>query len=305
MSLCCKRWANISRTSKVQWRTVHLEVWLNRVSNIETSESFISWVLQRAPFIKTLTIAGRVDINATGTDTQHIIWGNIIAALTHLGPTLDELTLDWYTHLHLSGWMGALVNLQTANFTGRSVTVRPGLGSLTNLVNLRFRSLDAPLCIDVARDATTNEPSSSTVKLLPPNLQALRMDACNLSILPSAISCLAHLTDLVLSNNNFNSSSLDVLAHHTALKQLTLMGTRMDSFPPVIGQLQNLQVLYLDGVIGQVQEHTHLQCDVAIGPLKKLGILSLGSSRLKVRIHIYRLGVFVYYGILTRVPKNS
>lgn len=147
---------------------------------------------------------------------EQLIWGNITTALTLLGGTLDELVMEWQRDLHISSWMSALINLQTVSFTAAHITVRFGLGGLTSLQNLRFKSLHSPLHIHpgAVNGSNSSEPGLGNgerrCKSLPPNLVALRMDGCHLSTLPQEVTNLRHLTDLVLSNNNLDERSLQV-----------------------------------------------------------------------------------------------
>jgi Leucine-rich repeat (LRR) protein len=290
---------------------VRLELSLGLLAAAERSEVFVRWLVIRAPHLQSLSIIARRSADASApalnpiaaavgaagangaigggepapvSQIEAICGANVAAALAVAGPHLRELSVEWDGQFILSGWAATLISLRIASFSAEELTVRPGLGSLPCLRDLRLKSVTAPL--------TLNGPSSL---LLPSHLKALRMDGCHLRSLPPAVANLRHLTDLVLSNNALTQNDLEPLSRMTTLMQLTLMGTRMSHLPPALSSLTNLRVLYLDGVAGgggvggvHMGEaggglfalDTDRQICEALGPLRNLGILSLGSSRL-------------------------
>ena len=305
-SLVCKRWAEVGRASSAaaMWAAgVRLELNLGVPAAAERSEVFVRWLVIRAPHLQSLSIIARrsADVPAPNpapmlnqsdpapvSQIEAVCGANVAAALAVAGSHLRELSVEWDGQLVLSGWAATLATLQVASFSAQELTVRPGLGSLPCLRDLRLKSIAAPLSL--------SGPSAS---LLPPKLKALRMDGCHLSHLPPSVASLSHLTDLVLSNNALTQADLQPLSRMTTLRQLTLMGTRMSHLPPALSSLTNLRVLYLDGVAGggnadagneaadmfgmdahMLEIDTHRQICEALGPLRNLGILSLGSSKL-------------------------
>lgn len=315
-SLVCKRWAEIGRTSRALWAAgVRLELTLGLPGAAERSEVFVRWLVIRAPHLQSLSIIARRSPDAPApaqnplaanaaaangghpapvSQTEAVCGANVAAALAVAGLHLRELSVEWDGQLVLSGWAATMTSLRIASFSAEELTVRPGLGSLPCLRDLRLKSVTAPLSL--------NGPSPS---LLPAHLKALRMDGCHLRQLPPSVANLRHLTDLVLSNNALTQANLEPLSRMTTLQQLTLMGTRMSRLPPALSSLTNLRVLYLDGVAGGLvgaggvydagangavveaaggglfnEFETDRQICEALGPLRNLGILSLGSSRL-------------------------
>lgn len=302
------------------WKSVKLDLWITHESSTTISESFIHWVLPRAPRIESISIIGHRPVSSTDdgttattpgqqqqqsvTSSPSIVAANMAAALALVGPYLLELVIEWEGDLILSGWTSALTSLRVASFIAEQLIVRPGLGHLKHLHDIRFKSLTSPLILgnsqrtdvaghgnvnnDAAMNLQNNPPSSPSQFLkhsflLPPCLSALRMDGCQLRQLPPCVTSLQHLTDLVLSNNALDTNELSALSTMTSLQQLTLMGTRMPRIPRSLSQLTNLRVLYLDGVASVAMPHdtpTHQQVNDALGALRNLGILSLGSSRL-------------------------
>lgn len=307
-SLVCKRWAEIGRTSRALWAAgVRLELSLGLPGAVERSEVFVRWLVIRAPHLQSLSIIARRSPDAQNphaansaaangghsgpvSQIEAVCGANVAAALAVAGPHLRELSVEWDGQLVLSGWPATMTSVRIASFSAEELTVRPGLGSLPCLRDLRLKSVTTPLSL--------NGPSAS---LLPAHLKALRMDGCHLRQLPPSVANLCHLTDLVLSNNALTQADLEPLSRMTTLQQLTLMGTRMSHLPPALSALTNLRVLYLDGVAGgggaggandpgangaaiggglfNEFETDRQICD-ALGPLRNLGILSLGSSRL-------------------------
>jgi hypothetical protein len=267
------------------WTTVRLGLSLSRDTALDRSESFVQWLIPRAPNVRSLTVVTRRADSAAGEGLLRktsLVQANIVSAITLVGPHLQELSVQWAGQLVISGWSATLSALRVASFAAESVVVRPGLGYLSNLRDLRFKSVAAPL---VVADAVSDPRSTSTLPrgLLPPGLFALRMDNCRLTALPPSVAALRQLTDLVLSNNELAPSDLAPLSQMTTLRQLTLMGTRMSRLPQALSTLTALRVLYLDGVAGAADADevpTHAQVSAALGPLRLLGILSLGSSRL-------------------------
>jgi hypothetical protein len=283
---------------------VRLELSLSLPGAAERSEVFVRWLVIRAPHLQSLSIIARRSPDAPApnppaangvangggdpapvSQIEAVCGANVAAALAVAGPHLRELSVEWDGQLVLSGWAATLTSLRIASFSADDLTVRPGLGSLSCLRDLRLKSITAPLSL--------NGPPAS---LLPSHLKALRMDGCHLRQLPPSVAGLCHLTDLVLSNNALTQADLEPLSRMTTLQQLTLMGTRMSHLPPALSSLTNLRVLYLDGVAGGgggangnahggavgglFELDTDRQICEALGPLRNLGILSLGSSRL-------------------------
>lgn len=291
-----------------------MELTLGLPGAAERSEVFVRWLVIRAPHLQSLSIIARrspdapapaqnpLAANVAAANGGHpnpvsqmeaVCGANVAAALAVAGPHLRELSVEWDGQLVLSGWAATMTSLRIASFSADELTVRPGLGTLPCLCDLRLKSVTAPLSL--------NGPSAS---LLPAHLKALRMDGCHLRQLPPSVANLCHLTDLVLSNNALTQANLAPLSRLTTLKQLTLMGTRMSHLPPALSSLTNLRVLYLDGVAGGLgagevydagvngaaedpaggglfsEFETDRQICEALGPLRNLGILSLGSSRL-------------------------
>jgi Leucine-rich repeat (LRR) protein len=285
---------------------VRLELSLNLPGATERSEVFVRWLVSRAPHLQSLSIIAQRSPDApapaqnptaaTGiapepapvSQIEAVCGANVAAALAVAGPHLRDLSVEWDGQLVLSGWAATMTSLRIASFSAEKLTVRPGLGSLPCLRDLRLKSVTSPLLL-------TGPPAS----LLPARLKALRMDGCHLSQLPPSVANLSHLTDLVLSNNALTQADLEPLSRMTTLQQLTLMGTRMSHLPPALSSLTNLRVLYLDGVagggggvngnglqfaaapgVGPFDFNNDRQICEALGPLRNLGILSLGSSRL-------------------------
>jgi Leucine-rich repeat (LRR) protein len=74
-----------------------------------------------------------------------------------------------------------------------------------------------------------------------------------------------------------------MLSRLTSLQQLTMMGCNMQCLPPALAHLKSLRVLYLDMGIQAPSSDVlpmHRQCDVLLGPLERLGILSMGACHL-------------------------
>lgn len=258
------------------WASLRLGLQLESPTVVERAESFVQWMIHRASIVNSVSIvARRADVLAAeagaSRSNEALAHANLIAALVIAGPSLRELSLDWTGSLVLSAWMASLTSLRVASLSAQALTVRHGLHSLSRLQDVRFRSSAMPLVL-AGHD------------VLPLGLSTLRLDGCNLRELPLAVARLPRLTDLVLSNNNFGTADLDALSTMTTLRQLTLMGTRLPRLPEALSALTKLRVLYLDGVAGATQalhgDPTHMQlCDI-LGPLRRLGILSLGSSHI-------------------------
>ena len=272
-----------------------MEVWLNLTGAAEKSEGFVRWTVPRSANFHSLVIVARrapdgppPDAVSSATVTvEMVVLANVVSALAATGPYLRELTVDWDGPFVLSGFVSTMYNLRIASFTATALTVRSGMGSLPCLRDLRLRSVSSPLLL-----------VGASSELLPGRLQALRMDGCHLRHLPPCVAHLRHLTDLVLSNNAITPQELDPLSRMTSLQQLTLMGTRMTHLPRSLSSLTGLRVLYLDGVTGNnnaaamaavqmdvdmvdaMHMSTQAQISEVLAPLKSLGILSLGSSRL-------------------------
>jgi hypothetical protein len=278
------------------WRAVTLELQLAHPGAADRATSFMQWLLPRAPGVHSLTVAGRFggEAGAPAPPGADVVWADVVGAMAAAGPHLRELVVEWEGELVLSGWVAAMHALRAASFSAHGVVVRGGLAQLANLRDLRFKSLPRPLRFAAAPaaapapppapDAGASPPASprAAPPLLPPGLRALRMDGCGLTALPPGVAALRRLTDLVLSNNLLGAGDLTPLSRMTALRQLTLMGTRMARLPPALSALAALRVLYLDGVLqpGAGDAPPHAQVAAALGPLRRLGVLSLGSSRL-------------------------
>lgn len=76
--------------------------------------------------------------------------------------------------------------LQTASFTAPRITVRPGIGSLLQLRDLRFRSAKKPLHFSAASAAASpgrspGGPPPPGAPLLPSQLLKLRLEGCHLT----------------------------------------------------------------------------------------------------------------------------
>lgn len=240
------------------------------------------WFIPRAPQVTSLTIIGRrVEHPAVQqAPLESIVMSNVATALAVAGPYLQELSMDWSGDLILSSWIAPLTALRIASFSSTKIVVRQGLGMLPSLLDLRLRSSGVALTLSNT-DSADRGPA-----LLPPGLKALRIDGCHLMYLPSAVASLRHLTDLVLSNNALAPADLTPLSSMTCLRQLTLMGTRMPHVPPVLSHLTSLRVLYLDWTVNAAPAQgfgppTHQQLSNALGPLRRLGVLSLGSCQLE------------------------
>ena len=281
------------------WQSgIKFEFAIDAPNAAELSETFVRWLVPRAPHCHSLGIAGHLSLSALNATTNphmvlrqqlqqppsgdaHTVASNITAALATVGPYIKELSFEWGASLLvLSGWVATMTSLRVASFACRELVVRPGLGSLSRLTDLRLKSSAGPLVF-----------AGATSLLLPPQLKALRMDGCHLRQLPEAVASLRHLTDLVLSNNAFTPEALTSLAAMTTLQQLTLMGTRMTRLPSSLSTLTSLKVLYLDGVTNVAPTHhdvvnnnvmndVDVQISESLNALRSLGILSLGSSRL-------------------------
>jgi hypothetical protein len=192
--------------------------------------------------------------------------------------------------LQLSQWLGTLTALESGSFTAPRITVRPGLGSLPRLKDLRFRSTKKPLAFasshgSPGRHAHSSAAAALGAPLLPPHLLKLRLEGCHLTELPAPLGRLTCLEDLVLSDNNLQAARLSVLSRLASLQSLTLMGCSMSALPPALSALTNLRVLYLDMGIqapaGPDAPPMHRQCDLLLGPLERLAILSMGACHLQ------------------------
>lgn len=204
---------------------------------------------------------------------QNLLYANTVASLVIVAPSLQELTIEWSGTFVVGGWMASLTHLRIASFMADSLLVRPGMASLGQLRELRFRSVESPLTIDGRR-------------IFPARLEALRLDQCNLTELPEELTKLSGLTDLVLSNNPLaRNNDLECLRNLKKLKQLTLMGTGLTNLPLALSALTELKVLYLDGVACTSPQNFQLPDRVelfdVLMPLRNLGILSLGFTQLR------------------------
>ena len=80
--------------------------------------------------------------------------------------------------------------LQSASFTAPRISVRPGLGSLPSLLDLRFRSAKKPLTLAPSHTPGSPAPSPPSAAgaaslagapLLPAQLLKLRLEGCHLT----------------------------------------------------------------------------------------------------------------------------
>ena len=280
-ALVCARWASVSRAAAARmWPAATLDLWLCRPGAAERAASFVTWLLPRVAAVTSLAVLGRAGGGAASPQAAPpaAVWSDVVGALAAAGRHLEELSIEWPAELVLSGWVAALRALRVASFAAPCVVVRPGLAALPRLRDLRFRSTRAPLSLgQLPRAPGVAAPP----QLLPPGLRSLRMDGCSLASLPPSVAALRGLTDLVLSNNALAPEDLAPLSAVASLVQLTLMGARMARLPPALSALTALRVLYLDGVAAPAEQPSHVQFCEVLGPLRRLGVLSLGSSRLE------------------------
>ncbi|PSC76048.1 volume-regulated anion channel subunit LRRC8A [Micractinium conductrix] len=321
-ALVCRRWAGVTRTAAVLWESVELGLTLPNPHVLERTECFLAWLIPRARAVAKLTIAARRDDAAAaaaggagspsgaaslGPLHLQLLWSNLVSALTLMGPSLRHLSIEWPDELQLGAWMATLAALESASFTAPRIVVRPGLGSLPALTDLRFRSSKKPLAF-AAGHASPRAPNAGNAggggggepggaggasspaaaalgaPLLPCQLVKLRLEGCHLTELPAPLSRLTALEDLVLSDNNLQAARLTMLSRLTTLQQLTMMGCNMQCLPPTLAALRNLRVLYLDmGIQAPAPDMPpmHRQCDALLGPLQNLGILSMGACHLQ------------------------
>lgn len=84
------------------------------------------------------------------------------------------------------------------------------------------------------------------------------------------------------------------------------MGTRMGNLPSVLSTLTSLRVLYLDGVISQVADGQNgAPYGSVLEPLHNLGILSLGSSKLKVNSILQEQKIVFYKPLRVLLLETS
>ncbi|KAL4855756.1 Embryogenesis-associated protein B8 [Chlorella vulgaris] len=306
-SLVCRRWAYVTRTAAALWETVELSLKLPDPGILERTECFLSWLIPRAAAVEKLGILATresaASATAAGASTAfgplhlQLVWSNLVSALTLMGPTLRHVTIEWPDDLQLSTWVATLVALESGSFTAPRITIRPGLGSLAALKDLRLRSSKKPLAFSPSHASPSAlaggaaSPSrggggaaGGLPPLLPVQLLKLRMEGCHLTELPAPLTRLSCLEDLVLSDNNLQAARLMMLSRLTTLQQLTMMGCNMQCLPPALAHLKQLRVLYLDmGIQAPAPEvlPMHRQCDVLLGPLERLGILSMGACHLQ------------------------
>ncbi|GAB4813257.1 hypothetical protein N2152v2_000303, partial [Parachlorella kessleri] len=163
---------------------------------VQRVESFLAWLVPRAAAVQQLTIAerrGDVPLD------DPVLWANCVAAITLLAPQLRSLTLEVPVQLVLSQWVGTLRQLQLASFASEHVVIREGLDRLTSLTELRVKSSKAALAL---------QPSQPGHTVLPLNLLKLRLEGCNLTMLPPAVTWLTALEDLVLSDNTLRDADM-------------------------------------------------------------------------------------------------
>ena len=103
---------------------------------------------------------------------------------------------------------------QSASFTAPLIVVRPGLGSLPNLLDLRFRSTRHPLQLGAPTAASAaarwgGSAAALAPPVLPPHLLKLRLEGCHLTEVPPALLRLTALEDLVLSDNDLRQEEED------------------------------------------------------------------------------------------------
>jgi len=97
MSLVCKRWAAISRTSPIMWKTIRLELGLFNATAAERSESFLRWLLPRATNVTSMSIVGHrlASTAESQVELEPVVSSNVAAALAVIGAALRELTIEW------------------------------------------------------------------------------------------------------------------------------------------------------------------------------------------------------------------
>jgi Leucine-rich repeat (LRR) protein len=283
----CPRFSSLCRRGRPLWERVSFEFNPCSLDAVDKSESFLSWLLPRRSGISHVSITGRKTRPPTtpleapdnnrrperNREPDPLVFNNIIASISLLAPTLEELKIEWPTQLILSQYMATLLRLKCGSFTAPLVVVRPGLGSLTAFHDIRLKSQRSALQF---RGSNNN----STSVLLPASLRTLRAEGCNLTELPLPIISLTALEDLVLTNNNLVQADMSGLSRLTSLKQLTLMGCKMTHLPPSIAQLSDLRVLYLDMGLSNTVEPVAEQCCRILPHLGRLSILSAGTCEL-------------------------
>ncbi|KAL4421246.1 hypothetical protein ABPG75_010537 [Micractinium tetrahymenae] len=318
-ALVCRRWAAASRSTGSLWESVELSLALPDPHILDRTEGFVAWLIPRARAVNKLTLTATRDEEAVaamglagGTPLGPLlVWSNLVSALTLLGPTLNHLAMEWPDELQLGAWVATLVALESASFTAPRVIVRPGLGSLPSLTDLRFRSAAKPLTFHAAGAGSPGRHAGGA-PLLPAHLVKLKLEGCRLSELPASLSRLSCLEDLVLSDNNLQSARLSLLSRLTTLQSLTLMGCHMHCLPPALSALRNLRVLYLDMAIQAPTPDmapVHRQCDALLGPLEHLGILSMGACHLQafpaeLASHTALRALYLDDNIMTSLPAG-
>lgn len=322
-ALVCRRWAAASRSAGSLWESVELSLTLPDPHILDRTEGFVAWLIPRARAVCKLTLTATRDEEAVaamglaggsplGPLVLQLVWSNLVSALTLLGPSLRHLVMEWPDELQLGAWVATLVALESASFTAPRVIVRPGLGSLPCLADLRFRSAAKPLSFHAAGAGSAGRHGGGA-PLLPAHLVKLKLEGCRLSELPAPLSRLTCLEDLVLSDNNLQTARLSVLSRLTTLQSLTLMGCHMHCLPPALSALRNLRVLYLDMAIQAPTPDmppVHRQCDALLGPLEHLGILSMGACHLQafpaeLASHTALRALYLDDNIMSSLPAGS